>query len=440
MNSIVYLENKNIIIVMNLFILFFIFVLKKRRSFDLVVLLVGFYAISFISSLVFYNASLVNHLRLNNINLTSLLCISGLLLIGVLPWMSLNEKNYIIILNNDNNNTQLKMISIVAVLLGFCSIVPLMENLISLKSFNINSFANAYIATSEGTAEKSRFFIFYRLLYFFQYWGAPIFFWLLPQRKNNQFCFFFSAIWLINYIITPITSGSRGSLINNFILIVFSFFMIKSNYPINLIKGVKKISIILLVFLTIVISLITVSRMDARTDGTNLVDNAMLCNVTLYLGEGPLRFSQYMWDNDIKTEGDNTMPLLKCFIGDNCFKHNQLRRDFWSTRKRIPNHIFYTYAGDFVSDFGFWGTLFIFIIAAFILYLYIAKITKGGYLLFEHVIILSIFFQTTFLGVMTFNNKVYDRQILIAFTFFSVFLFSQIPQLCKRKMFIDRIW
>jgi oligosaccharide repeat unit polymerase len=403
------LGNKYILIMIGIYFLTFytVFQIKNKKK-GLAYFLFLYYLVSSIFSLILYNTSESIYVTIDNIQLAPIIYVTTLILISASPILFLKDYNGYIIDTRGNN----LVIRYISFFIGIISIPIIISSIISLSSFNISSFADAYTENSNDN-NHTIISVFINTLMKLLFIINPILFILLSNSKKYKYELISCIFGILAISLIFIQSGGRGALVNFFVLFFFCYFMTKKNIPKYTLNKLNKIITYSSISVFIIIFFITISRFYYNEKNRDNI--ALVSWISLYLGEGPLRFSQYMWDSNIRTNGDNSFSFIKNATGYKTFKENKDRREYWETKQYIPNFIFYTYVGDIYSDLGKKNT-FIYISLIALIFIYYIKSIKNTYISIFHFVILEILFQRVFLSFMNFCNKTYISQYIIFVT------------------------
>lgn len=243
----------------------------------------------------------------------------------------------------------------------------------------------------------------------FHYLWPILFFYQLVKKKKG--------IYIVAPLIATITgfleayaSASRVGIVREIMYIFILLLLFKNSLDEKMRKKILKIFTISLCSTVFLLSLITLSRFDKGNQGGN---DDILIWVSLYLGEGPIRFCQYMWNIVNFGNGDNVVSLFKEVIGLDPIVDMEQRREVYERITGIPCLIFYTFIGDFYIDFGPIFTVVICIIFSMSLYFYLKKCITRGYLYLDSILFLGLMLLMLEFGFMYYTFKVYIVQLLL---------------------------
>lgn len=255
-----------------------------------------------------------------------------------------------------------------------------------------------------------------------------LFFHFFCSEKKLSFYSIVPLLAFLSRILYAYAAASRVGLVREvlYFLIIFLLFAfsLSNRQRKKILKGAFVVFGVIVVFLAV----ISVSRY--QTAATKTIDFGTW--LALYLGEGPIKFCQYLWDVDVTMQGDNIFSLVKKILGMNPITDAAERREYWLTVSGIPNHIFYTWIGDIYFDIGRIGTVFFVICFFFLSEWYIKRIIKRKYLDFGSTLIIGLLLLNLTFGIMYMPFKLYRIQIRILWCIILVLMY-QISTYSKKK-------
>lgn len=243
----------------------------------------------------------------------------------------------------------------------------------------------------------------------------PILFFILYQKGGKyRRVSYFAILAFLTSMLRDYAAASRVGIVRAMMYFFLVFMLYKYNISR---KNRKKIEIAFGIgggSLILLLAIITISRFSYSGSGDI---TSVWVWVSLYIGEAPIRFCQYMWTITTTGNGDNTFSLLKEVLGLNPIIDMEQRRAFYEAKLGIPNNIFYTIIGDFYVDLGRVGTLVYCVCYSFLLNLYIKYIINKRYLSLSSFFILSLILLSSEFGIMYFAFKLYMIQVYLVPSF-----------------------
>lgn len=415
------------LLVLALLFIILIFRFRHKTIFK-TVLLYG--AVGFVGAATYYILIvyvLQRYSDYQNITVQPLLYLFSLFIIMFMPFNRLNisESNIL------NSYKLIKIFKTICLASSLLSAILLVTDISKLSSYNMASFADVY----ENREIDTRNYIYYinQLKYYISYFLIPLFFYFLRLGSKYKLYVFCAAFSIMASLIHQFTEGGRGTIVNYVNYIVFFYIIYYKLLKSEIQKILKRVTIIISTVLVFSLSIITWSRYSTFETNEELIPG-LASWVTLYVGEGPLAYSAYMWNSTVRTEGDNSFSFVKNLLGYNTFKDNFQRRTYWEAKQKIPNYIFYTVIGDVHSDIGpFFTALFFLFLALFVLH-FIKKRNKKGWRL-QDLVILQLYFEFVTMGVMCNCYKTYDSQWLIVCTIITCMILNLVESRNSSKLY-----
>lgn len=193
---------------------------------------------------------------------------------------------------------------------------------------------------------------------------------------------------------------------------------------------IKRINLVLLIsggVIVLTLALITISRFGDS-------DEDIMSWISMYAGEGALRFSENAWGLNITSNGDTCFSFIKEVLGLDTFTDTLERRDHYSSILKIPTTIFYTYIGDWYIDLGLIPTSILSFLISIIINKFLKKaIIKKELRLNELFVICVITLILTF-GFTYYVVKTYGSQLELIRCFLFVYIIS-----CFSKKYNGRL-
>jgi oligosaccharide repeat unit polymerase len=245
--------------------------------------------------------------------------------------------------------------------------------------------------------------------------GILLFFYCLTLKKRNKLIIFGLLISNLISILSNISLGQRGPVLEIILSFVITYFALKKFYEPRVNKIIRNIGLVFLFASFVPIIALTISRFGESDEGSQ-------SSVYFYSGQENLFFNNYGLDNGGLRYGDRTFPLFKKILG-----FENVPDNFWQRRAKYPklqinDEVFIGFVGDFTLDFGPFIAPLIFII--FIIFVLNKTIVRNNKLLFHQLILLHFVMSLCMLGGMKlypFSDIGGNLQLLVYFIAFFFF-------------------
>lgn len=384
-----------------------IYLVVRYRRINVAVFLLSLYGISSAASIYFI--SNINFITEQDINFYAILYYLISVLISIFPF---------VLYSNRLSQTPLKLFNYkgkIESFVLFCSpfiIEIFFEYFYCFITTQQDSLASIYEDDIDILSQKLSF-IGRKINYLFSFisylWPILL---IYSLKKNNKKMTYILLLQILNEFLKGYICAGRVYLVRYIFYLALVFLIGEA----TLSEKIKKYAIIgfasVLSFIVVLLTYITVSRYDSMN--SDAMD--IMTWVSLYLGEGNLRFSQYVWDIDAISYGDTCFSGYKSLLGFDTFTDNELRRAHYEPILKIPTSIFYGYVGDFVIDLGKLGALILNILCSFFTIVIFRKIDRQGYVNGNQFFILLLISNMIAFGFMYFVYKIYVVQIGILVT------------------------
>lgn len=409
------------------FILFAVYLLKKRTM-DLTGGILLFYGISSITSIVFLNN---NFAPINNVQLLPFLFIILCVLICIYPLYKYRSvfSKCSIIKYRDRNGIMFDfiLISIPFIVWAF------VEFTMKVYSTNIFSLADVYEDREDQMRGSFLGNVSMNYVRLFDYIWPILFFYCRTQHNKLMKYSWVPLLGTITMCISGYVGASRASVIRELLYFCCVFYLYKNSISKSFKKKFLIVGGVLLSLIIIALFAVTISRYNAGSQNYEL-----FTWISLYTGEGCLRFSQFAWDIDEISYGDTNFSFVKSCMGFDTVTDNDLRRTIYEKKLGIPTNIFYTFIGDFCMDFGKIGTIVFCSLLSFLM-LKLLKYTKKQ----KSWSLLAVFYVAMYItmilyGVMYFFCKTYNQQLRLFESVLFIYLFQNyilIKNVKRKKIF-----
>lgn len=379
-----------------------IFLVVRHRRVNIAVFLLSLYGISSAASIYFLNN--ITFISEQDINTYAILYYIIMVLISIFPFALYSNRLSETPLKLFNNKGKIELFVM------FCSpfiIEIFFEYFYCFITTQQDSLATIYEDDIDILSLKLSFLgrkINYLFSFISYLWPILL---IYSLKKNNKKMTYILLLQILNEFLKGYICAGRVYLVRYILYLVLVFLIGEA----TLSAKIKKYAIIgfvsVLSFIAVLLTYITVSRYDSMNSDTMDI----MTWVSLYLGEGNLRFSQYVWDIDAISYGDTCFSGVKTLLGLDTFTDNDMRRAHYEPILKIPTNIFYGYVGDFVIDLGKLGALIFNILCSILSMKILKKIDIQGYLSGSQFFILLLISNMIAFGFMYFVYKIYVVQI-----------------------------
>ncbi len=334
-------------------------------------------------------------------------------MISIYPILKYNEGSKIRKIKTYNNEI---IVEAVIIIFAISSIIPFIENLIlCLKSssdsstYSLGSIYENSIDIDKGLSWVGRKLNW--LINVFQYLIPILFFYELSKPKVRKLILIGLILAILSTVLNAYANASRVGIVRILLYFILSYFLSRSFINQKKRKIFKKIGLLFGSLIIGLVLLVTMARFSYDTVGkVQNEDNPLLTWVSLYTGEGSLRFNTQMWHVNSHSNGDNSFSFIKDSFGFHTFIDNDKRRSYYASNMHIQTEVFYTYIGDFFSDFGGINTLLLVILLSVLLQKTLDKLKNGN---IETIIIAAVILNIYIFGFTYFPYKTYQAQSVI---------------------------
>lgn len=382
--------------------------------------IIAIFSVSAFCSIYYYDSnlySLISEKKSSDLSLFSLLYLFISFIIYLFPISKYNLNSTIHFPKFGNKD----LFSNLFVFLGVLSILPVMENMLSLSSMDASDYADAYYSKGEEDFDSRKQFSFLGricngVISWFQY-ITPIGFYFMIIKRKKWYWIILSFLAMINPVLSSMHQGSRGPLFQLVCILVLNYIIFKNYFSKTL---NKKILLFAVVTLFVIIGILVIFTI-ARADGDN---NFALEQIYRYLGEGFVNFSETGWFATLHTDGHSIFNGTgHTFMKDLTEYFDSRDYTGMSTFMKIRMYVYYTVFGDYYLDFGVIGGLFINFLFALLFFKSIVKKCNRV----SSVILCNLYCKIGFNGIYCFAYMA--RLEFVLFTIIIAFLLRHFENL-----------
>lgn len=408
----------NFFLILNalLWIITFVYILRKKRYWGLGVSILLFYATISVIDIHLFNSTQAKG-EFEMLKLFPFLYLYAMILLAIYPILQIHERNLNAI--QSPNESIFKSVSIILIIFSLYGIWDIISNipkglimlmidddfpkeaykdgLESLDRSKSNSGFNIIsIACNAARAVVPAFMLYY-----------------ITRPNTNKILL---TGLIVSSFIAPLQAIVNGSRYEPAVFIVnlfFGFIFIrkfvskKIRVKFNII-GLFTVTLICIPFL-----FVTLSRTDGDTD-------RMIYSIERYSAESFLNFNNYGLNANGFRYGDKTVPVLKELCGMETARNYMERRNkYWMMN--MDESVFYTFVGDFTLDFGPFITAILFIFNA-IFFCTALKIRKQRMLFHQYLLLYLLMYGCV--GYFQFPLADINGNMRIILMLFLYFLFK----------------
>lgn len=213
---------------------------------------------------------------------------------------------------------------------------------------------------------------------------------------------------IISLILSSYCSAARVGIVRTIMYLVLVFFFYKNSLSEVVYRKILFYGTWAGGLFVLLLSAISIARFSGL--GGDVTMNEWL---SLYLGEGIVRFSDNIWDLTKTSDGDTCFSWFKSILGMDTFTDYYERRDFYANYFGIPTNIFYTFVGDWYQDLGRYWTPVLCIIVSFWEFKTLRNACDNKEIGLNNVLILGLISYFVMFGFMYYVFKVYDGQVTV---------------------------
>lgn len=382
----------NLVLYITAWILTIIAYQKKRRHFDAGSLLLFSYLLYSIVSLLLYNNPFSIY-TFNRIRIFPFIYLYLMLMLAALPVLKYDNNKIKEI--QKPNTVLLNTVSIIFIIFSLAHLPTIISDFATgLMKLLTSSSGGAelydegmldYVKNNDGNISNVAAIISGAMSGI----GILLFFYYLTMKKYNIFILAGLFLSCIVSILTSISRGQRGGIIETLFIMSITYFALRKHIPAKINKRIKIIGIFLIIVIAVPLFALTNSRFENT-------ESSSKTSFYFYVGQENLYFNNYGLDDGGIRYGDRTFPLFKQMLGFDNVPHNFLERRQKYPKLKINDEVFITFVGDFTLDFGPLVAPLIFILFT----LFILKNTRirNGRILFHQLILVHFVMIVCMIG------------------------------------------
>ena len=398
------------------FVLFFLIMWRKQRSFNIGSLIVLFYIISSFFAILINKFDLMINYKEIDIVPTFLYCI--LLTISIIPFYKFrSDKIKLITLANKK---LFITISWVLIILTFISLGIVIPNIKSTLTLNFVDVRKEFYEDT-GTFYEFAGLPWYQYLINFAPSFSPIlllfFFYSVVYMDNKEI---FNILLLLSSVVlslNSILSAARTQVIYWFMTFCALYICFKPQFKTKSKLKILVPSSIIGIFGIIYIFSVSTSRFEDRESGT-------LGSLISYSGQSFLQFcsvyDHYTFD---KLTFDRVFPITSKYILGHKFTNTQFR-DQQSLRIGANTAVFFTFLGDAMLDFGKFGMI-IYVLIFYFISIKCLKRKDYSSISLSQMIIFVLLMRQTLLGLFAYVYTSISSSIMIIGSLFIALLLNK---------------
>lgn len=389
-----------------------LYTIYRSRSFGLGASLLLTYLVSSVFSLLFYETRIL--FQVIDINLSALLYFQFCSLIIILPYIYYSKDLSVISISTYPKIG--KLYGILRFMLPFVAFVTI-ECIYGALTTNASSLSDVYETSYDsGGKEHVGYSLSWISQHIYHFIGRLYYLWPIilfeclryggKMRKMAIVPF----LCILSIILMSYISAARVGIVRIIMLVTIVFYFYRNSLDHVLLKKIIYFASIFGGLLVTLLAIISISRFTGMVN----TDVTMLEWISLYFGEGVVRFSTYIWDLSRTSDGDTSFSLIKYFLGFDTFTDYYDRREFYEGYFGIPTNIFYTFVGDWYQDFGRYIAALMCCIVSILEFMILGRTCKKTEIGLGQVFVLGVISYFVMFGFMyyAFKTSAAQQQLL----------------------------
>lgn len=396
------------------YLLTFIYWLIKLKGLNVGLIILAIMTMSHIGAVFYYTIQTELGVFYGDIQILPFIYLYLLIMLCLLPFLQYKGIKSVDIRGCET------LATFFAIFIIILNIEPFLENLNLLRSSNAE-YSELYedMRNSELHIYTGSGKLLMRWCNYFRLLVPVLFFYYLSRPKVNKRFILGLGMCLANMVLYWINTGTRGGILSQFLMYTLTFVLFMPVMPSLTISKIKRYLLISAIPCIVIFAGITVSRYNSKDS-----DKSLIGWLLLYSSEGPIRFNTQMWNGPHNTNGDVNTNLIKDLLGMKTYTTYEERDTYYLSKNGRRIEVFYTFVGDFMSDFSYFGGILI-CFAFFIIERKLLR--KNGIIPLHYFIFLLYFVHLYSIGFASNIYRSYGMQrgVLYMGIIYCIFAFSK---------------
>lgn len=323
---------------------------KKKWNVGIMILLIM--TISHIGAIFYYAVLSYLGLLVDNLAIEPPVYLFICILICIYPFLKYDEIRQIDVRGN------VVFIKCLSLFIIFITIEPFLENVKILLTSH-GDYSDAYEVSRDADVSVLEFLGFSAIGQKMNGWcslfripAVVLFFFYFSQRRKMMTVGL--GIAVLHHFLMGVSIGQRGVIVIMGLLCASCFILMSNIFSKTVIEKMRRWSLVLSIPFVLLFAGITISRYEAGSQ-----QRSMIQWLLLYVSEGPIRFNNEMYYEEHNTNGDVNLNFAKSLLGLQTYTTYEERDEHYIAKNGRRIEVFYTFIGDFVSDFGIVGSVVI---------------------------------------------------------------------------------
>lgn len=350
-----------------LYVVTFLCDILKNKRFSKTSLIWLLFSLNAVFAIPFFSVSIEPY---NNITLLPFLFLYLCIFISVYPYSLLEIRGIKV-----PNPVFLKFIIYTLAIVSF---TPFIENAVHIQDVfgNSSAIADIYETKMDDNADKASLINWYDPIsrYFnsvclqLQELSPILLFYYLTLPKVKKWIVVGLILSILNPMLYSIALAGRGNAAITILYLCFIYLVFRKLIPAKRLRLFRWIGIGAGSMFIGLFAFLSIARFDAQTNSYD-----MISWLSLYFGESMLNFNDRMWNAPYLMNGDYSFSFFKDCLGLDTVGGIMDSRDYWGPKLGFSIGRFFTFVGDILGDFGWFGTLVFIGIISFLIYYNVKK-------------------------------------------------------------------